>query len=147
MKLSATRVPEEEAAATSPPAAERLQSLSMLIEDWRCQREDEAVFWVDSTRSRRGRQRVSLAAAPLDVGPALREQLFDKISTVIMTSATLTVGKSASFDYFKARIGLTQAESQSWGSPFDYPRQAKLVLLDGMPDPTTDKDRYERAGA
>ena len=144
LKLCASSVPEEERHDFAS-AAERLQSLSMLLEDWRCQREEEAVFWVDSTRSRRGRQRVSLAAAPLDVGPALREQLFDKISTVIMTSATLTVGKSASFDYFKARIGLTQAESQSWGSPFDYPRQAKLVLLDGMPDPTTDKDAYERA--
>jgi ATP-dependent DNA helicase DinG len=88
---------------------------------------------------------LNLAAAPLDVGPTLREQLFDKISTVIMTSATLTVGRGGSFDFFKSRVGLTQAECRRWGSPFDYRAQAELVLLDGMPDPTADKDRYERA--
>ena len=35
---------------------------------------------------------LTLAAAPVDIGPAMREQLFDKVPTVIMTSATLSVG-------------------------------------------------------
>ena len=52
---------------------------------------------------------MTLAAAPLDVGPALREELFGKVPSVIMTSATLTVGRQGSFDFFKSRTGLTQA--------------------------------------
>jgi ATP-dependent DNA helicase DinG len=144
LKTCATAVPEDERPDFTA-AAERLQLLATSIEDWRCQRQGESVYWVDSTRSRRGRSRLNLAAAPLDVGPTLREQLFDKISTVIMTSATLAVGRSGSFDFFKSRVGLTQAECRRWGSPFDYQKQAELILLDGMPDPTVEKDRYERA--
>jgi ATP-dependent DNA helicase DinG len=142
LKTCGAGVPEDDRLDFSS-AAERLQLLATSIEDWRCQRQGETVYWVDSTRSRRGRSRLNLAAAPLDVGPTLREQLFNKISTVIMTSATLTVGSSGSFDFFKSRVGLTQAQCRRWGSPFDYQKQAELVLLDGMPDPTADKDRYE----
>jgi ATP-dependent DNA helicase DinG len=144
LKVCATQVPEEERPDFTS-AADRLQLLATHIEDWRCQRQNEAVYWVDSTRSRRGRPRLNLAAAPLDVGPTLREQLFGKISTVVMTSATLTVGHSGSFDFFKSRVGLTQAACNRWGSPFDYSKQAELVLLNGMPDPTTDKVGFERA--
>ncbi len=60
-----------------------------------------------------------------------------------MASATLTVG-NGSFDYFKTRVGLTSAQCKRWGSPFDYQRQAELVLLEGMPDPSAEPDRYER---
>lgn len=144
LKGCAADVPDEERPDFTS-AAERLQAISSSIEDWRCQREGDAVYWIDSTRSRRGRERWHLAAAPLDVGPALREQLFDKISTVVLTSATLTVGRTGSFDFLKSRIGLTQADCQRWGSPFDYSKQAELVLVDGMPDPTADAAGYLRA--
>ena len=144
LKACALEVPEEERPDFTS-AAERLLSLSTLLDDWRSQREGETVYWVDSSRSRRGRRRLNLAAAPLDVGPALRQQLFEKISTVVMTSATLTVGQNGSFDFIKSRVGLTQAETRRWGSPFDYAKQAELILLDGMPDPTGDKNRYEQA--
>ena len=54
---------------------------------------------------------------------------------MILTSATLAVGQSGSFDFFQSRIGLTQAESLRLGSPFDYRRQAQLILLDGHARP------------
>jgi ATP-dependent DNA helicase DinG len=62
-----------------------------------------------------------------------------------MTSATLAVGREGAFDFFRSRIGLTQAVSRRWGSPFDYARQARLVLLQGMPDPAADEEGYLRA--
>ena len=126
--------------------ADRLQALAGEIDDWLSQRLPDAVYWIERTRSRRGRPRLQLSAAPIDVGPALREQLFDKVQTVVMTSATLAVGRAGSFDYFKSRVGLTQADTRRLGSPFDYERQAELILLEGMPDPA-DKDDYERACA
>ncbi len=144
LKSLAHGVPEEERLDFTA-AAERLAALSELVEDWRLQRQSEAVYWIDAARSRRGRRRIGLSAAPLDVGPTLREQLFEKVKTVVLTSATLSVGRSGSFDFFKLRVGLTQTESRRWGSPFDYQRQAELVLLDEMPDPTGDKEAYERA--
>ena len=60
-----------------------------------------------------------------------------------MTSATLaTAGK---FDFFQSRVGLLQAASLSLGSPFNYQEQAELILLEGMPDPSSEAARYEPA--
>ena len=61
-----------------------------------------------------------------------------------MTSATLAVGKKKSFDFFKSQIGLTQTEELRLGSPFDYQQQVNLVLVEGLPDPSSAKDDFER---
>ena len=56
--------------------------------------------------------RLGQASAPIDVGPVLRDQLFNRVRSVILTSATLSVGRgSSSFDFFRSRIGLTQSHS------------------------------------
>lgn len=113
---------------------------------WRigvCKRQADSVYWVEVSRGRRYR-RTNLSAAPVDVGPILREHLFDKIPTVVMTSATLATG-SGSFDFFKSRVGLTQSESLCLGSPFNYQEQAELILLDGMPDPSENASLYEKS--
>ncbi len=123
-------------------ARNRLRALAEMIEDWRLQRLPDSVYWIEAAW-RRNRRRIALAAAPIDVGPPLREHLFDNMSTVVMTSATLATG-SGSFDFFKSRVGLTQAETLCLGSPFDYRRQAWLILLEGMPDPGSDPAAYER---
>jgi ATP-dependent DNA helicase DinG len=146
LKLCARQVPDEEQLDFTA-ATERLSQLGALADHWQAQRQPEAVYWVDTYRSRRGRLRMSLVAAPLDIGPALRAELFDKISTVVMTSATLAVGSEGSFEFFKSRIGLEKASCQRWGSPFDYSDQATLILLQGMPDPASDETRYEQAVA
>ncbi|TWT31055.1 hypothetical protein KOR34_44290 [Posidoniimonas corsicana] len=124
-------------------AHDRLLGLAGDIEAWRTQRDESNVFWVESHNTRRG-PRMTLGAAPVDVGPALRGELFEKVPSVILTSATLAVGRQASFDFFRSRIGLTQSDGLKLGSPFDYPRQAKLITLTGMPDPTTERQAYER---
>jgi ATP-dependent DNA helicase DinG len=123
-------------------ARNRLESLAMGIEDWRSQRLPESVYWVEASQRRHGLQ-VSLMASPVDVGPLLREHLFDEVPTVILTSATLATAKG-SFDFFKSRVGLLQSESTCQGSPFDYQRQAQLILLDGMPDPGANAAGYEK---
>lgn len=125
-------------------AHDRLTTLAGEVETWRKQLMPNFVYWVERSASRRGRQRIELAAAPIDVGPILRESLFNRTPTVVLTSATLSIGRTASFDFFKSRIGLTQSDSARLGSPFDYERQAELILLDGMPDPS-DRERYDRA--
>jgi ATP-dependent DNA helicase DinG len=123
-------------------ARNRLESLATGIEDWRSQRLPESVYWVEANQRRHGLQ-VSLMAAPVDVGPLLREHLFDAVPTVILTSATLATAKG-SFDFFKSRVGLLQSESTCQGSPFDYQRQVQLILLDGMPDPGANAAGYEK---
>ncbi len=126
-------------------AHDRLESLAGDLEIWRSQQLDSAVYWIESSRTRHGRPRMNLAAAPLDVGPVLRDQLYNKVPTVVMTSATLAVGRRASFDFFQQRVGLLQCESLRLDSPFDYQQQAELVTLRAMPDPSTQRDQYEQA--
>ena len=123
-------------------AAARLEGLAEGFNEWNTQQMAEAVYWVEATRARRG-QRISLAATPIDIGPILREHLFNKVPTVIMTSATLaTAGK---FNFFQSRVGLLQATTLSLGSPFNYQEQVELILLEGMPDPGSEAARYETA--
>jgi ATP-dependent DNA helicase DinG len=126
-------------------AANRLEVLAQAIEDWRSQQIPEAVYWIETSLSRR-RRRITLAAAPVDIGPILREHLFEKVPTVVMTSATLATG-GGRFDFFQSRIGLTEVSSLCLGSPFDYRSQARLILLQGVPDPGREKSQYEQCVA
>lgn len=124
-------------------AADRLSSLATQVSAWVEQANEQCVHWVEKLKG--SRPRVNLVAAPLDVGEVLREELFNKTPTVVLTSATLAVGAQRGFEFYKSRIGLTQADERQLGSPFDYRQQARLVLVDGMPDPASEPDAYERA--
>ena len=100
-----------------------------------------------ATRSAR-QSRITLSAAPIDVGPVLREELYNKTRTVIMTSATLAVGRPPSFVFFRSRVGLTRGTDVRLGSPFDYQRQVRLILVPNLPDPSFDREQFEqRCGA
>ncbi|MGY8767012.1 MAG: ATP-dependent DNA helicase [Pirellulales bacterium] len=124
--------------------ADRLFVMADSIEHWRTQSIPGSVYWIESSKQRGRYRRVKLAAAPIDVGPTLRKELFEQVNSVVLTSATLSVGKKASFDFFKSRIGMTQSDSLQLGSPFDYKKQSKLILVDDMPDPS-DRAAYDKA--
>lgn len=79
----------------------------------------------------------TLNVAPLSVAGRLREGLFDG-RTVVLTSATLTVGES--FDAAAGALGLQGQGAPRWegidvGSPFDYPKQGVLYLASDLPKP------------
>lgn len=126
-------------------AADRLAGLSGELNAWHRQQLESAVYWMEAYKSRRGQPRLTLSAAPIDVGPALRSQLFQKIPTVVLTSATLAVGKNDSFDFFRERLGLVKTNTLRLDSPFNYSEQAELVTLRGMPDPAKQQEEYQRA--
>jgi ATP-dependent DNA helicase DinG len=107
------------------------------------QRLGGCVYWTElagdgSRGGRRGRsstrQRVALCAAPVEVGPILREQLFAKGSSVVLTSATLATGPG-DFTHALARLGCDAAATLQLGSPFDFARQVMLHLDADLPDP------------
>jgi ATP-dependent DNA helicase DinG len=122
-------------------AVMKLSGAALTIQEWLGQEMPDSVYWIDESAGRRKR-RTALKAAPVDVGPLLRKLLFEPVPTVVMTSATLATA-SNSFDFFKSRVGLTQCDTLTLGSPFDYETQAQLILLDGMPDPSADARGYE----
>jgi len=74
-----------------------------------------------------------LVQARLEVASLLKEALFDKLSTVILCSATLATNND--FSFVKSRLGIEKAEEHSFESPFDFEKQALLATCLDLPDP------------
>jgi ATP-dependent DNA helicase DinG len=94
------------------------------------------VYWMERRSSGGLRQQgrtTFLQATPIDVSELLGEQVFEVIPSVVLTSATLTVGES--FQHIRKRIGLDDAREMVVPSHFDYAKQAMLYLPPSMPDP------------
>ena len=122
---------------------------------------EDHVYWVE--RTGRAQKTLALNAAPIDVAEYLRRRLFGSGTSVIMTSATLSVsgvpreagsagepatlraprstqkgalpGRDAGLNYFAHRVGAEAARLLQVGTPFDYERQMKLYVVGKMPDP------------
>ncbi len=74
-----------------------------------------------------------LQATPIDVSDLLRELVFDRVPTVVLTSATLTV--QGGFEHLRRRLGLNESRELVVPSHFRYDQQALLYLPPNMPDP------------
>ena len=88
------------------------------------------VYW----QERRGRG-TFLRASPIDVSTLLQDKLFDRVETVVLTSATLA--SAGSFRFVRERLGLDEEKTEELIAPeaYDYGRQAVLYLPPRMPDP------------
>ena len=154
MKLLAAQISEyafslksEEEKIELQAVAERSSALGDALNSWLTQQaEGDSVYWVEVSRGRT--QRVKMVNAPVDVGPVLRDELFNQANTVILTSATLAVGDQ-DFSFTRSRLGLTQSEELKLGSPFNYREQVRLILPGpgAMPDPGEAPAAYEAAVA
>jgi ATP-dependent DNA helicase DinG len=122
-ELSALPTKPEEVLGVARRAAELRRELAFLLES----QERNYVYWYE----RRGRG-VFLAATPIDVSQILREQLFEKFDTVILTSATLAVG--GRFDFLKQRLGLDNTQEKVLPHEFDFRSQAMLYIPRALPD-------------
>jgi len=121
---------------------------------------ENSVYWVE--RTGRAQKTLALNAAPIDVADYLRRRLFRSDTSVVMTSATLSVSgvvrgassvgketqhgtrnteqggaprKDSGLNYFARRVGAEVATLLQVGTPFDYERQMKLYVVGKMPDP------------
>jgi ATP-dependent DNA helicase DinG len=76
-------------------------------------------------------------------------QLYDKVPSVILTSATLSSAGSEDgeqgFHHTQQRLGLTGCPTRLLGSPFDFREQCELHLFRKMPDPSNQAAAYEEA--
>jgi len=91
-----------------------------------------------------GRTNVFLQATPIEVGSILRECLWSKLETAVLTSATLAVG--GGFSYIRQRLGLEHASELLVPSHFDYENQAILYVPPDLPDPRTPQFAAEATG-
>jgi ATP-dependent DNA helicase DinG len=116
------------------------------------------VRWIEIRRSLRERERaaadagpaasnVAVCVVPLDLAPILREDLFARVETAVVTSATLAA--EGRFEYLASRLGVDAPELTAvtgiFPSPFDYPRQALLVVPTDLPAPNVDGEGHAAA--
>ncbi len=140
--LGAREIEKQEDRIELIAAETRCRTLADQIASWMRQASDSCVYWME--HENRTRRRIRLAAAPLDVGPSLRNLLFTEVPTCVLTSATLCVGSPPRFDFIRGRLGLTAAETLALGSPFDYDRQVTIHLPNNLPDPSEQPARFEQ---
>ncbi len=108
----------------------------------------EMVRWVEFRRSAGrdaeaevGQGHVLIAAVPLDLADTLKESLWERIPTVVMTSATLATKDG--FTFLKRRLGLegdSRVDEAVYLSPFDYESQAILALPHDIPPPGRERE-------
>jgi len=93
---------------------------------------------------------LALSAVPLDLATLLRESLFDRVESIVVTSATLTAG--GTYDFLRDRIGLAQPPdpvtyAEVLPSPFDFGSQCVFAVPTDFPDPRADEAGHDRAVA
>jgi ATP-dependent DNA helicase DinG len=98
----------------------------------------EVVRWMEFQGKPTPNERnVAVHCVPLDLAPVLREDLFERVDTAVVTSATLAT--HGGFEFLEQRLGIAEARRSKrtamFPSPFDYPRQALLVVPNDLPAP------------
>jgi ATP-dependent DNA helicase DinG len=76
-----------------------------------------------------------LHASPLSIAEIFSRHVADSARSWILTSATLAVG--GDFSLYQRELGLSEAATRCWDSPFDYQEQAMLYLPPGLPEPNS----------
>ena len=108
----------------------KLEEFTKALHDFVIDPHTENIYWVTTESNN---EDVNLHTAPLHVGEILKEKLFSKKDSVVITSATLST--DGNFEYTKDRLGLIDAEEMSVESPFDYEKAVLLCLPTDMPNP------------
>lgn len=141
------RLLELEAAAARTLAALDALRLACAADDDRL----PMVRWLERRGGGGDREaNVVVHAAPVDVSEALRESLFERIDTGVLTSATLATRDG--FDFLRARLGLAagglRVHESIFPSPFDYGEQTVVAIPTDLPAPHGEEDgRHDLATA
>ncbi len=145
--------------------ADRCTEMATELENLLTQHHEDYVYWIECATPRRdevdasedahpfrggrakakslgsrrnfspGAERVTLRAAPLKIDGILRESLFEKTKSVILTSATLSTGGAKGFTYIRNRLGADQCQELLLDSPFNYQQQVTIHVETKLPEP------------
>jgi len=110
--------------------AARAADIAQRLARWRDRDDPEWVRWIDV-----GASSWQLRASPLSIAEIFSKQVTDTARAWIFTSATLAIG--GDFSLYQRELGLTEAVTGCWESPFDYAHQALLYLPRELPQPNS----------
>ena len=109
---------------------QRVLEIAERIERWRSGVEETHVKWMELFG-----HSLHLNSTPLSVAGLFGERMASQARACIFTSATLSVGRD--FGHYCGQMGLAEARTASWDSPYDFARQALLYIPEGLPEPNT----------
>jgi len=113
----------------------KLDYYSDVISTFLSTEDDGFVRWVEG-RMGRGGILSGLGLSPLDISPTLKDRLYSKCDTVVMTSATMAVNQN--FGFLKSALGLEdeqRVDELILPSPFNYEEQLLLTIPNDIPEP------------
>lgn len=109
----------------------RAQAILNKFRQWQEQTTSSKVIsWIETYT-----QSLQFNTTPLSIAETFSKQLNASARAWIFTSATLSVKKD--FSHYNRIMGLGDARTASWDSPFDFPNQALLYVPTQLPDPNT----------
>ena len=112
--------------------SERARTAQSLLERWCDDSRADRVRWIEVFS-----HALRLNATPLSIAEIFRRQLDGHPRAWIFTSATLAV--AGDFSHYRSEMGLEDARTACWDSPFDYAAQALLYVPKELPDPNSDE--------
>lgn len=124
---AATEAEQQELAAT----IRSLWEITLLTREFLLQSDERLTYWLEAIDTRG--KNIALCASPSNIAETLGPELFRADTSVIMTSATLSV--NGSLNYFMNRMGARDAQAMILGTPFDHERQMRILIAGDMPEP------------
>lgn len=122
--------------ASLGPAQQEVQEQLNLITALMGDHDPARVYWLEHTQA----DGITIHCIPLMVGPILRERLFSRKRSIILTSATLTTDGD-DFRMIREQTGFPDdGDELAVGSPFDYARQAQFMSPADLPNPKSYRD-------
>jgi ATP-dependent DNA helicase DinG len=112
--------------------SERAREARGMLERWRDETRADLVRWIETLG-----HSLRLNATPLSVAEIFRRQVDGRPRAWIFTSATLAI--AGDFGHYRKEMGLHDARTACWGSPFDYASQALLCIPRRIPDPNSEE--------
>jgi ATP-dependent DNA helicase DinG len=120
---------EESATASRQALAERAGDLRDKLDGILTTRDPGWLRWYEKRK-----KTLVIHASPLDISQSMKESLYEKVKTLVFTSATLST--AGNFDYFRSRLGLEEEVLQGiYPSHFDFKEQALLYVPGDLPLP------------
>ena len=112
-----------------------LEELELSITNFIRDSEDNYVYWLEAHTNF---NEINFKRAPLKITDQINDLLLQN-NTTILTGATLSTNKN--FNHIKTQLGLNDFKEVFLGSPFNYKKNALVLVPNDMPEP--EKDNYQ----
>ncbi|MFN8376215.1 MAG: helicase C-terminal domain-containing protein [Anaerolineae bacterium] len=129
----------EDLVNSTASAARHLENMRRQVKEFAIAPEPKTIYWL--TGGQNGNELV-MQSAPLHVGSLIDQFLWQRMESVIVTSATLRTNDS--FSFLQDRLNAQDVRTLELGSPFNYRESTLVYVPDNIPEPT-DKHNYQHA--